>query len=156
MQKRTLSNYKDVRLIINSIADNISKDQLFIIYEFFDHGIELPPIKDDRMHRIAFLMSTKLSTGFELDLSKVPVMKTVRYRFYRTKKRYGIKGESKGGKILMILNETDLLIEPILVSIDIDNRSIKSNVEINEESATDLLTILSSKSDADKYNILLG
>lgn len=56
----------------------------------------------------------------------------------------------------MILNETDLLIEPILVSIDIDNRSIKSNVEINEESATDLLTILSSKSDADKYNILLG
>lgn len=156
MQKRSLSNYKDVRLIINSIADNISKDQLFIIYEFFDRGTELPPIKDDRLHRIAFLISTKLSTGFELDLSRVPVMKTVRYRFYRMKKRYGIKGESKGGKILMILNEIDLLIEPILVSIDIDNRSIKSNIEIDEESVTDLLTILSSKSDADKYNILLG
>lgn len=146
----------DIRLIINSIADNVPKDQLLIIYEFFDRGIDLPPMKDDRLHRIAFQINTKLFTGFELDLSKVPVMKTVRYRFYRIKKRNGIKGMSKGGKILMILNETDLLIEPILVSIDIDNRLMKSNIEINEESATDILTILSSKSDADRYNILLG
>lgn len=144
MQERPLSGFTDPRVIINSIAQKISKDNLRIIRCY-------PEFKK-RYKLASTWLSNLVHSSLSTDLTEVSVDKTI-YELFKARFHHTELSDNFNGIIINLL-DPDIWDMGLILVVDFSTDKVTTSFDPNPESINEVLKVLTNKkSNANKYFI---
>lgn len=144
MQERPLLGFTDPRLIINSIAQKIDKNNLRIIRCYPDFKKRYKPASE--------WLNNLVRTSLSIDLTEVVVSQTI-YALFKARFHHTAPSNRFNGIIINLL-DSDIWDMGLVLVIDFNTNKVSTNFDPNPDSVNEVLKVLTNKkSNANKYFI---